>query len=115
MSGTGEISGEGKSFDCDFSLLDLESRLKFRGNFDQSFERWQSDQCLLKYENFHELVGTYVIDTEGAPSYIGDGDLRLLFVNHAGDTFEIMGSLKDPISERATVTGQGVWIKGSLD
>ncbi|GIJ92720.1 hypothetical protein Asppvi_001998 [Aspergillus pseudoviridinutans] len=108
-----EISGAGKNFDCYFKLLEEpESRVEFRGNFDQSVENWQSDDAWLKYRNVRDLVGAYDIDTEDeeSPSYIGADDLRLSFENQEGEQFEIIGTLKNSISERTTVTGQGVWI-----
>ncbi|GIJ86941.1 hypothetical protein Asppvi_005840 [Aspergillus pseudoviridinutans] len=115
MSGTGEMSGAGNNFDCHLKLLEPERSVEFRGNFDQNVEKWESDNIWFKYDNVHDLVGAYVIDTEGSPSYIGADDLRLSFTNQEGAQFEIIGSLKDSISERTDVTGLGTWIEGGLD
>ncbi|KAE8320401.1 hypothetical protein BDV39DRAFT_211694 [Aspergillus sergii] len=104
---TGVINGVFNNFDGHWNVEGYDAQ--FRGNLSQSVQRWASDAATLEYNSLNDLVGTYVLDTAALPSYVGGSDTSLQFINQAGTTIKITGSLTNPISERTTVTGQGAW------
>ncbi|KAF5855253.1 hypothetical protein ETB97_009558 [Aspergillus alliaceus] len=105
---TGTINGAFNNFDGHWNVEGYD--VEFRGNLSQSVERWTSLVATLEYDSVEDLVGTYVLDTAGLPSYVGATDTSLTFKNQAGKTIKITGNLANPISQRTTVTGQGAWI-----
>lgn len=104
---TGTISGAFNNFDGHWNVQGYDA--EFRGNFSQSVERWAVSNATLEYDNFEDLVGTYVIDIAGLPPYVGATDISLSFTNQGGKKIKITGSLTNSTSQRTTVTGQGAW------
>ncbi|KAL1878370.1 hypothetical protein Plec18167_004442 [Paecilomyces lecythidis] len=102
----GRISGDNKNFLGQWEVNGFNVLLN--GNFRQSVEKWSASPATLQYEDFNDLIGTYMIDTEFEP-YIGSSDLFLPFKSQSGRHIRVVSSLQYHLSQRTDVTGLGVW------
>ncbi|OGM41917.1 hypothetical protein ABOM_009805 [Aspergillus bombycis] len=103
---TGTISGSFNSFEGRW-IVDGHLA-EFHGNINPSVERWDSN-ATLEYDEIDDLAGASVVGPAGLPSYVGADSTSLTLIGQGGKQVKITGNLTIPISQRITISGQGVW------
>ncbi|KAE8422816.1 hypothetical protein BDV36DRAFT_195236 [Aspergillus pseudocaelatus] len=103
MTAQGSLSGFGQNFQGRFFADG--NQIEVTGSFSQSVGNFQSPNVTLTYESLADLQGTYSIDINASPSYVGADDLKLNLKNAQNKTASISGPMMPPTSGRQAVSG----------
>jgi hypothetical protein len=103
----GSLKGSGEKFDGQWMIDSI--IFKLTGEFNKSVPPFVVSSARLNYDDVSNLKGEYDIVFEASQSFVGVGDINLMFKNDDDLEFKITGKLDDPIDERVSVNGFGKW------